>query len=143
MKIKEQLYKTIKSENSYEESVQNFDILTEKMNDDFIAYRVEQNVMMWLNEDGIIGEIECIFPTQIEQQITLTKDKNTLVQNGFPIIDTDENVFIPEVRVFKNDSHFILYLSESDKFNKEIVSENLTFYAQDTELVAIKAIMSK
>ncbi|PDK13005.1 hypothetical protein AF281_15315, partial [Listeria monocytogenes] len=25
------------------------------------------------------------------------------------------------------------------KYNKEIISENLTFYAKDTELIAIKA----
>ncbi|EDN9403969.1 hypothetical protein GXD46_08915 [Listeria monocytogenes] len=139
MKIKEALVKSIKSENNYEESVQNFDILTERMEDDFIPYRVEQNVMMWLNDDGIIGEIECIFPTQIEQQISLIEEEKTFVLKGFPLVDTDENVFIPEVKVFKNNNFFILYLSESPKYNKEIISENLTFYVNDTELIAIKA----
>ncbi|EHT7836480.1 hypothetical protein KXK12_001639 [Listeria monocytogenes] len=139
MKIKEALVKSIKSENHYEESVQNFDILTERMEDDFIPYRVEQNVMMWLNDDGIIGEIECIFPTQIEQQISLIEEEKTLVLKGFPLVDTDENVFIPEVKVFKNNKYFMLYLSESPKYNKEIISENLTFYVNDTELIAIKA----
>ncbi|HAK1623352.1 TPA: hypothetical protein H1053_002809, partial [Listeria monocytogenes] len=108
MKIKEALVKSIKSENNYEESVQNFDILTERMEDDFIPYRVEQNVMMWLNDDGIIGEIECIFPTQIEQQISLIEEEKTFVLKGFPLVDTDENVFIPEVKVFKNNKYFIL-----------------------------------
>ncbi|MBC1611600.1 hypothetical protein HB910_13795, partial [Listeria welshimeri] len=105
MKIKEELAKSIKSENNYEESVQNFDILTERMNDDFIPHRVEQNIMMWLDNHGILGEIECIFPTQIEQQIFLIKEKNTLVQNGCPLIDTDESIFVPEVKVFKNDNY--------------------------------------
>ncbi|EGK1804040.1 hypothetical protein IOO85_001014 [Listeria monocytogenes] len=139
MKIKEALVKSIKSENNYEESVQNFDILTERMEDDFIPYRVEQNVMMWLNDDGIIGEIECIFPTQIEQQISLIEEEKTFVLKGFPLVDTDENVSIPEVKVFKNNKYFILYLSELPKYNKEIISENLTFYVNDTELIAIKA----
>ncbi|EAC3129703.1 hypothetical protein L1427_000315 [Listeria monocytogenes] len=143
MKIKEALVKSIKSENNYEESVQNFDILTEKMEDDFIPYRVEQNVMMWLNDDGIIGEIECIFPTQIEQQKSLIEEEDTLVLNGFPLVDTEENVFIPEVKVFKNNNYFMLYLSESCKYNKIIISENLTFYVNNTELIAIRAIQDK
>ncbi|EAD7915266.1 hypothetical protein EDX87_14655 [Listeria monocytogenes] len=143
MKIKEALVKSIKSENNYEESVQNFDILTERMEDDFIPYRVEQNVMMWLNDDGIIGEIECIFPTQIEQQISLIEEEDTVVLNGFPLVDTEENVFIPEVKVFKKDNYFMLYLSKSCKYNKIIISENLTFYVYNTELIAIKAIQSK
>ncbi|MBC2297123.1 hypothetical protein HCB41_10645 [Listeria welshimeri] len=143
MKIKEELAKSIKSENNYEESVQNFDILTERMNDDFIPHRVEQNIMMWLDNHGILGEIECIFPTQIEQQILLIKEKNTLVQNGCPLIDTDESIFVPEVKVFKNDNYFMLYLSEPYKYNREIISENLTFYVNDKELVAIKAMRSK
>ncbi|EAE8307518.1 hypothetical protein BOQ37_05230 [Listeria monocytogenes] len=143
MKIKEALVNSIKSENNYEESVQNFDILTERMEDDFIPYRVEQNVMMWLNDDGIIGEIECIFPTQIEQQISLIEEEDTVVLNGFPLVDTEENVFIPEVKVFKKDNYFMLYLSKSCKYNKIIISENLTFYVYNTELIAIKAIQSK
>lgn len=31
--------------------------------------------MMWLNDEGVIGEIECIFPAQIDNLITLWEEK--------------------------------------------------------------------
>lgn len=142
MKIKKILPQTIKSEVSFIDEIKNFDIVTEKMNDNFYTYRLGSNVMMWLNDEGVIGEIECIFPAQTDNLITLWEEKNTVVQNGFPMIDTDiiENeAFIPKVRVFNHGDYFILYFSNMYKYNKEIISENLTFYVKDTELIAIKA----
>ncbi|MGX7150326.1 hypothetical protein [Enterococcus ureasiticus] len=142
MKIKNKLDEVVASENIYEESVENFDILTERMNDDFIPYRVEQNVMMWLDEEGVLGEIECIFPVQLDEEISLVKSKNTLVQNGFPLIDTEKSVEVPVVRVFKNKEYFILYFSELELYDKSIISKNLSFYINNNELIAIKAEIS-
>ncbi|MBC2330394.1 hypothetical protein [Listeria swaminathanii] len=142
MKIKKILPQTIKSEVSFIDEIKNFDIVTEKMNDNFYTYRLGSNVMVWLNDEGVIGEIECIFPAQTDNLITLWEEKNTVVQNGFPMIDTDivENkTFIPKVRIFNHGDYFILYFSNMYKYNKEIISENLTFYVKDTELIAIKA----
>ncbi|EAH2124743.1 hypothetical protein D4873_07820, partial [Listeria monocytogenes] len=139
MKIKKILPQTIKSEVSFIDEIKNFDIVTEKMNDNFYTYRLGSNVMMWLNDEGVIGEIECIFPAQTDNLITLWEEKNTVVQNGFPMIDTDiiENeAFIPKVRVFNHGDYFILYFSNMYKYDKEIISEKLTFYVNDTELIA-------
>ena len=142
LKIKNILDETVTSENVYEESVENFDILTEKMNDDFIPYRIEQNVMMWLDEKGVLGEIECIFPTQLDEKISLLKNENTLIQNGFPLIDIEESVEVSEVKVFKNKEYFMLYISESKMYNKKIISKNLSFYVDNNELIALKAEIS-
>lgn len=139
MEIKNILAEVITSENVYEESVENFDILTDRMNDDFIPYRVEQNVMMWLDEEGVLGEIECIFPTQLDKEIYLVKNENTLAQNGFPLIDIEKSVKVPEVKVFKNREYFILYFSELGMYNKIVISNNLSFYINNNELIAIKA----
>ncbi|EHC1819165.1 hypothetical protein JT373_002990, partial [Listeria monocytogenes] len=80
MKIKKILPQTIKSEVYFIDEIKNFDIVTEKMNDNFYTYRLGSNVMMWLNDEGVIGEIECIFPAQIDNLITLWEEKNTVVQ---------------------------------------------------------------
>ncbi|PZL71997.1 hypothetical protein [Enterococcus plantarum] len=142
MKIKNELCEVLASDNIYEESVENFDILTEKMNDDFIPYRIEQNVMMWLNEKGIIGEIECIFPMQIDEKISLVESKNSETKDGFPLIDIERPIEVPIVKVFKNKEYFILYLSELEMYDKKIKSKNLSFYAKGDELIAIKAEIS-
>lgn len=139
MEIKKILDEIVNSENIYEESVENFDILTERMSDDFSPYRIEQNVMMWLDREGVLGEIECIFPTQLDEEIYLSESKNNLTENGFPLIDLEKSLKIPEVKVFKSEKYFTLYLSELKVYDKNIISNNLSFYINNNELIAIKA----
>jgi hypothetical protein len=139
LKIKNILNEVVTSENVYEEAVENFDILTEKMNDDFIPYRVEQNVMMWLDKEGILGEIECIFPMQIDEKMALVESENAEIKDGFPLIDTEGSIEVPIVKVFKNKEYFILYFSELKMYDKKIISKNLSFYVRGDELIAIKA----
>ncbi|EAC3357437.1 hypothetical protein [Listeria monocytogenes] len=143
MKIKKILPQTIKSEVSFIDEIKNFDIVTEKMNDSFYTYRLESNVMMWLNDEGIIGEIECIFPKQLDKEISLVKNQKILTQQGFPLIDTETEITVHEISIFKGANYFTLYLTKSANYNKEIISENLVFYLHDMELIAIKATVSE
>ncbi|WP_198493634.1 hypothetical protein [Listeria monocytogenes] len=141
MKIKKILPQTIKSEVYFIDEIKNFDIVTEKMNDNFHTYRLGSNVMMWLNDEGVIGEIECIFPAQTDNLITLWEEKNTVVQNGFPMIDTDivENkTFIPKVRIFNHGDYFILYFSNIYKYEKEIIDENIMMKGKETKKIKKK-----
>ncbi|EPM3047589.1 hypothetical protein ACTKQT_002246 [Listeria monocytogenes] len=85
MKIKKILPQIIKSEVSFIDEIKNFDIVTEKMNDSFYTYRLESNVMMWLNDEGIIGEIECISPKQLDKEISLVKNQKILTQQRLPL----------------------------------------------------------
>ncbi|WP_239257385.1 hypothetical protein [Listeria ilorinensis] len=142
MKIKEMLNESITSKNSYEESVENIDILTEKMDDDFIPYRVEQNVMMWLNQEGLLGEIECIFPTRLDEEVRLVKRANITVETGFPLINTEETMEVPEVKTFVGNEYFVLYFSELTEYDRMIVANDLSFYLEEEELIAIKAVIS-
>ncbi|WP_099225447.1 hypothetical protein [Listeria costaricensis] len=142
MKIKETLNESITSKNSYEESVENIDILTEKMDDDFVPYRVEQNVMMWLNQEGLLGEIECIFPTKLDEEVRLVKRANITVENGFPLINTEEIIEVPEVKTFVGNEYFVLYFSELTEYDRMIVANDLSFYLEEEELIAIKAVIS-
>ncbi|WP_239075138.1 hypothetical protein [Listeria seeligeri] len=59
----------ISSEVSFIDEIKNYDIVTEKMNDDFYTYRLGSNVMMWLNHEGLLGEIECIFPKDLMKRV--------------------------------------------------------------------------
>nr|WP_270994211.1 hypothetical protein [Listeria seeligeri] len=132
----------ISSEVSFIDEIKNYDIVTEKMNDDFYTYRLGSNVMMWLNHEGLLGEIECIFPKRLDEESTLLESQNALVQQGFPLIDTEMEIDAPEISVFKGSGYFILYLTELANYNKKIISENLIFYLQNMELIAIKAIIT-
>lgn len=136
------LNESITSKNSYEESVENIDILTEKMDDDFIPYRVEQNVMMWLNQEGLLGEIECIFPTRLDEEVRLVKRANITVETGFPLINTEETMEVPEVKTFVGNEYFVLYFSELTEYDRMIVANDLSFYLEEEELIAIKAVIS-
>lgn len=142
MKIKKVMQQDLKSEVTYIDEVKNFDIVTEKMNDDFYTYPLGTNMMMWLDDDGLIGEIECIFPEQLDKEVFLIKQQETLMQNGFPLINTDVPVEVSIAKVFKSKDYFTLYFSELETYNKEIVATNLTFYVNDNELVALKAEIS-
>lgn len=139
MEIKEELHGSLSSVNSYETSIMNFDILTEKMNDNFIPHRIEQNVMMWLSDDGLLGEIECIYPKLLDEEVALAKDQYTLDESGFPLISVEESLEVPVVTVFKGEKYFILYFSELQNYNRIIISESLTFYVHNAMLIAIKA----
>lgn len=141
MKIKEVVCYTIKIKNSFEESIGNFDILTEKMDDNFTPYRIEQSVMMWINEEGVLGEIECIFPEQVNDEITLISSKIVREQNAFPIININEEISCNEVLVFANDDYFVLYFNNTKEYDMKIISQNLVFYLFNSELIAIKAMV--
>lgn len=142
VEIKEDVCGILTSENSYEISIMNFDILTEKMNDNFLPYRIEQNVMMWLSDDGLLGEIECIYPELLVEEVNLVKDQNMVKKSGFPLINMDESLKVPKVKIFLGKEYFILYFSESQNYNKIIISESLTFYVSNATLIAIKANVS-
>ena len=142
MKIKKVIQQDLKCEVTYVDEVKNFDIVTEKMNDDFYTYPLGTNMMMWLDDDGLIGEIECIFPEQLDREIFLIKQQGALIQNGFPLINTEVPVEVSIAKVFKSKDYFTLYFSELETYNKEIVATNLTFYVNDNELIAVKAEIS-
>lgn len=142
MEIKEELHGSLSSVNSYEASIMNFDILTEKMNDNFIPYRIEQNVMMWVSEDGLLGEIECIYPKLLDEEVALAKDQYTLEESGFPLISVEGSLEVPEVNVFQGEEYFILYFFELQNYNRIIISDSLTFYVHNATLIAIKANVS-
>lgn len=141
MRIEKIIDEIVKSENNFEESIGNFDILTEKMDDNFTPYRIEQSVMMWINEEGVLGEIECIFPEQINDEITLISSKIVREQNGFPIININEEIRCNEVLVFADDDYFVLYFTNTKEYDMKIISQNLVFYLFNSELIAIKAMV--
>lgn len=140
MKIKEVICNTIKIKNSFEESIGNFDILTENMDNNFTPYRIDQSVMMWISEEGILGEIECIFPEQVSDEITLISSKIVREQNGFPVININEEISCNEVSVFAGDDYFVLYFTNTKEYDMKIISQNLVFYLFNSELIAIKAL---
>lgn len=45
-------------------SVRTYDVTTSDMSDDCLSYRVAGQAAMWLTQDGVLAEIECIYPDE-------------------------------------------------------------------------------
>ena len=50
----------------YNKSARALNIETSSMSDDCIPYRESTGCMVWLSNNSTLGEIECIFPIEIE-----------------------------------------------------------------------------
>ncbi|WP_088810495.1 MULTISPECIES: hypothetical protein [Listeria] len=141
MKVKRVLQQELMCEVTVIDEIKNFDIITEKMDDDFYTFPLGTNMMMWLNQDGLLGELECIFPEQIDEEIVLN-NQNAVVKVGFPLVEIEEAVTVSKAKVFRSEAYFTLYFSEIKTYDKCIISKNLSFYVNNDELIAIKAVIS-
>lgn len=121
---------------SFTSQVKTYNIISGFMSDECKPYRVAQSVMIWINGDGYIGEIECIYPTNVNKtQCNYSEKVNQI--NGLPIIEIyscDNEAFIQHF-----EGGFILWLSKDKFINTEVSFKDLTFLLSGKELVAIKA----
>lgn len=128
--------------NSYEESVNTFNSLSDLMDDTYLAYRVNQHMMCWINNDGQIGEIECIYPSEIKKEKVLIGKHCLKIKKGFPILDMSSNLIETSLAVFNSHNYFIMYLSEDNNYSILLETKSLVFYLNGPNIVAIKAIKS-
>jgi hypothetical protein len=90
--------------------------------------------MIWIDENGYIGEIECIYPIIVEEQLCTFKDKLKAI-DGFPsfgIPYCDNEAYIQD-----QDSGFIIWFSKDKEIDTIITFKQLIFLIANNELVGI------
>jgi hypothetical protein len=125
---------TVKS--TFTPEVRTYNIVSGRMSDECKPYRVAQHAMFWLDDEGFLGELECIYPKVVEQAYCHYSD--TLVpRNGFPqfeVLSTDSICAVQH-----QGNSFTVWFSKDKTIDDEIVSENVHFLFAGDELVGIKA----
>ena len=51
---------------SFTPEVKTYNIVTGFMSDNCRPFRVSEHIMIWITEEGYIGEIECIYPETVD-----------------------------------------------------------------------------
>ena len=122
-------------ETSYVSQIKTFNMITNFMNDYCKPYEIATGAMLWINEDSIIGELECIFPPIVHQELCFIS-KEIKLEQGIPkleVIDSNGDVFIQ-----LNESGYTIWLKKESKINLQIKTNNLDFLFSGEQLVAIK-----
>ncbi|MCQ4087557.1 hypothetical protein [Saccharibacillus sp. JS10] len=92
LKLKEtrQVTKDFTHQSSYIKSVKTLNVVTEFMTDDTIPYQVPNGGCIWLNEKGIIGEIEFIHPKETQpNQFNIIKKLESFI----PLFELDKDEY--------------------------------------------------
>jgi|LSQX01.2.fsa_nt_gb hypothetical protein len=119
---------------TYTPNVRTYNIVSGLMTDDCRPFRIAQSAMIWIDENGYIGEIECIYPIVVEDQICTFKDK-VKIFDGFPAFE------IPycdnEVYIQNQVNGFIIWFSKDKEIDTIITFKQLKFLISNNELVGI------
>lgn len=115
--------------------VKNFNILTSKMDDDFLPYRINKNCMMWVSEEGFLGEIECIYPNETFKLPEYIYAYIPLCQ-GLPLV---EGIYSDSsTAVYLADDRYILIFEESGAATIKYQQNNVIIYASNQSILAIE-----
>lgn len=119
----------------YNKSAKVLNIESRSMCDDCIPYRESTGCMIWLNNNSTLGEIECIFPAEIESIGSLIS-QNVKHLNATPKF----NISYEEkpVEVLFNNSRLLLIFNRTKKADSEYISSSINFYVSNNELIAIE-----
>lgn len=126
--------KKVYIEVKYVQEVKTYNVTTEFMSDDCVNYRVEQSNMIWLNDQGEIGEIESIFP-KIVQQAPCYFAEQIEYKNAFPLLHI----------ISKNDdfcvqhdhNEFTMWFVKEKLINLQVNYQNIDFFIGNDELLGI------
>jgi hypothetical protein len=114
--------------------VRTYNIISGMMSDDCKPFRIAQSAMIWMTEDGYIGEIECIYPIEVDANMCLFKETINRC-DGFPAFEVlccDNEVYVQN-----KDNGFTIWLTKRKEIDTEIVYKQLRFFVSNGELVGI------
>lgn len=121
---------------TYTPDVRTYNIVSGLMTDDCRPFRIAQSAMIWIDENGYIGEIECIYPIVVEEQTCIFKDK-VKTFDGFPAFEIPYCGNDNEVYIQNQDSGFIIWFSKDKEIDTIIKFKQLRFLIVSNELVGI------
>lgn len=128
------IIKNTNVEITYIPAVRTYNVASGLMTDNCRPFRIAQSAMIWIDENGYIGEIECIYPVVVEDQICTIKD-NVEIFYGFPafeVVCCDNEVYVQS-----QDSGFIIWFSKDKEIDTIITFKQLRFLIASNELVGI------
>ena len=120
--------------------VRTYDIVSEMMSDECKPYRVAEHAMLWLDNQGFLGELECIYPQVVEQPLCNYLDE-VIPQNGYPqlIVSSCDNVSY----IQHQGDNFSIWLAKDKTIDNEVLSGNVHFLFADNELVGLVSTPSE
>ena len=126
--------KNVNYEVEYNKSINVINIETELMNDDCIPYRESTGFMIWLDNDMLLGEMECISP--IISEIGLCKDNIAIDDNGTPLlkIQFEEK----SVGLHITEDKLTIIIDNEKEIEKKSISSNIVFYLNDNKVIALE-----
>ncbi|MHB1685217.1 MAG: hypothetical protein ACYCYO_20830 [Bacilli bacterium] len=139
IKIIDIVERTVDVEIEVVSSVRTYDITTTDMTDNCTPYRFAQKAMMWLNQNGFIAEVECIYPQTVDNPVcAMSDDVNT--RKGSPILELDGES--GQVWVEEHDASFTIWFEQGHEIEQEIVvARNLKVLASQSQVLGITAII--
>ena len=119
---------------TYAQSARALNIESSSMSDDCVPYRESTGCMIWIDEDNMIGEIECIFPI-IAECVGENLEGDVKLLEATPILEVrfEEK----DIEMFLNESQLVLIFNKNRKVDKKYISSTCVFYASGEELIAI------
>jgi hypothetical protein len=111
-------------EATYAVEVKTYNLVTGYMSDDCQPYRVAQSAMIWLNNAGEIGEVECIYPRVVEIP-PCTMSEQVEKQEGFPKLDITSEA--SEVCIQHQEGNFTIWFEKDKAVNSQIQAGTITF----------------
>ncbi len=123
-------------EAKYIDQVKNYNILTNYMSDECKPYRIHQTAMLWIDEEGMLGEIECIYPKMVEST-EMPELSGISKQQGTPIFELMSSQGI-ELHIQYQKNSFMIWLAEHKVIHSGIESGNIIFLiTAESELIGI------
>ena len=120
---------------SFTPEVKTYNIVTGFMSDNCRPFRVSVHIMIWITEEGYIGEIECIYPETVDTPLcSYSHDLSRKL--GFPQIEIcscDNEAYIQHC-----DEGFTIWLNKEKMINKIIDCNQFLLLVSGDELVAVK-----
>lgn len=121
---------------TYNTAVKTYNIVTSFMDDNCSPIQLGKNLCLWLNKEGIIGELECIYPKlvltakcSLESTVTCS-----IGVPSFNYLSSNREIYVQHFS-----KKFIVWLAENKVVTNEIRMGSVKFLFSDHELVGVLA----
>lgn len=122
---------------TYDQEVQAYNIITGIMSDSFRPYEVvPDHIMMWVNEEGFLGEVECLQPVLVTAPPCRMREE-AVRREGFPQLEIlARNRFY---MVQHSEDGFVIWIDERREVDTVVVYKTMQFLLSGQEVVGIVA----
>lgn len=120
---------------TYTPSVKTYNIVTDKMSDDCSPVSMTDGVCMWVDSEGALGEIECIYPRIYQNNIVPSIDRKIV---GVPLFE-DNNISLSSIYIQELTEGFIIWFSDVRDIEFEVSQNNISYFITTNQLVGILA----